>query len=62
MCGNTARASGGGTIAVLKAVDNVPDISLIFNANDAASTLAIFEALDNNSPDNELERCRIIIQ
>lgn len=63
MCGDSSRVAVGGTIAILKgkAVDNLPDISLLFNSNESASTTATFQSAAN-SAQKEYERCQIIIQ
>ncbi|KAF1350095.1 hypothetical protein BDV97DRAFT_353212 [Delphinella strobiligena] len=62
MCGDSSRVAVGGTIAILKgkAVDNLPDISLLFNSNESASTTATFQSAAN-SAQKEYERCQIII-
>lgn len=63
MCGDSSRAAVGGTIAILKgkAVDNLPDISLLFNTNDSASTTATFQSAASGTQ-KEYEKCQIIIQ
>ncbi|GAB7357161.1 hypothetical protein MBLNU459_g8154t1 [Dothideomycetes sp. NU459] len=60
MCGDSSRTVQGGTIAVLKGINNMPDINLLFHSSDPTTTTATFQSAARDAH-GDLERCQIVI-